>query len=160
MVMAHSLDRAEKRAARAAVIRTGQISVKTTLLLLRCRNVIEQSGGALRIVAEEMLIWGWAGTPEDRLFLDHREASELLAKARATENLSPQSRAAFLENELKLLDTLREEFDSVAEGQSRKLVEAHERFSAVMNQPRYQVVYPVLPMDILGIYILLPEAAS
>jgi len=45
----------------------------------------------------------------------------------------------------------------VAEQQSTKLVEAHERFSALMYRQRFQVVYPVLPMDLLGIYILLPD---
>jgi hypothetical protein len=29
-----------------------------------------------------------------------------------------------------------------------------------MDRQRYQVVYPVLPMDLLGVYVLLPEAAS
>jgi hypothetical protein len=27
-----------------------------------------------------------------------------------------------------------------------------------MDKQRFQVVYPVLPMDLLGIYVLLPEA--
>jgi hypothetical protein len=45
----------------------------------------------------------------------------------------------------------------VAEQQSKHLVEAHERFSALMEGKRFQVVYPVLPMDLLGIYLLLPE---
>jgi len=81
----------------------------------------------------------------------------LLAEARATSDLSPQARASFLENELKLLDVLKAEFAGVAELQSQHLVEAHERFSALMDGKRFQVVYPVLPMDLLGIYILLPE---
>ena len=62
-----------------------------------------------------------------------------------------------MENELKLLRNLETEFDAVAEQQSKKLVEAHERFSALMDRQRFQVVYPVLPMDLLGVYILLPE---
>jgi len=37
------------------------------------------------------------------------------------------------------------------------LVESHQRFSALMDKQQFQVVYPVLPMDLLGIYILLPE---
>jgi hypothetical protein len=45
----------------------------------------------------------------------------------------------------------------VAEVQSQRLVEAHERFSALMDRQHFQVVYPVLPMDLMGIYILLPE---
>jgi hypothetical protein len=46
---------------------------------------------------------------------------------------------------------------SQAEPESKRLVEAHERFSALMDRRRFQVVYPVLPIDPLGFYILLPE---
>lgn len=157
LVMANTLARAPKRAARSAVIRSRQISVKTTLMLFRCRNVIEQSRANHQIVAEEMLLWGWRGTPQEKSFLDPIEAMQLLTDARASSDISPQARAGFLQNELKLLDSLDAEFQVIAEQQSKRLVEAHERFSALMDKQRYQVVYPVLPMDLLGIYILLPE---
>lgn len=157
LVMANTLARTDRRAARTAVIRSRQVSVKTTLMLFRCRNVIEQSKMNHQIVAEEMLLWGWRGTPQQKEFLDHASAKQLLAEARASSDISPQARASFLQNELKLLDTLGEEFQVIAEQQSKRLVEAHERFSALMDKQRYQVVYPVLPMDLLGIYILLPE---
>ena len=124
---------------------------------LRCRNVIEQGKGGYQIVAEEMLLWGWRGTPQQKEFLDHAQVKILLAEARASSELSLQARVSFLENELKLLRNLETEFEAVAEQQSTKLVEAHERFSALMDRQRFQVVYPVLPMDLLGVYILLPE---
>jgi superfamily II DNA or RNA helicase len=157
LVMANTLARQDKRAARAAVIRTRQVTIKTTLMLFRCRNVIEQGRGGHQIVAEEMLLWGWRGTPEQKSFLSHNEAKDLLSAARATSELSPQARASFLENELTLLDKLDAEFTVLAEEQSKRLVAAHERFSALMDKQRFQVVYPVLPMDLLGLYILLPE---
>jgi superfamily II DNA or RNA helicase len=157
LVMANTLARVDKRAARAAVIRTRQVTTKTTLLLFRCRNVIEQGKGGYQIVAEEMLLWGWRGTPQQKEFLDHAQVKILLAEARASSELSLQARVSFLENELKLLRNLETEFEAVAEQQSTKLVEAHERFSALMDRQRFQVVYPVLPMDLLGVYILLPE---
>jgi superfamily II DNA or RNA helicase len=160
LIMANTLARQGKRAARAAVIRTTQVTQKTTLLLFRCRNVIEQGKGGHQIVAEEMLLWGWQGTPDQKVFLNHAEAKNLLVAARAASELSPQARAGFLENELKLLEKLDTEFTSIAEEQSKRLVSAHERFSALMDKQRFQVVYPVLPMDLLGIYILLPETAS
>lgn len=156
-VMANTLARVDKRAARAAVIRTRQVAAKTTLLLFRCRNVIEQSKVGHKIVAEEMLLWGWRGTPDQKEFLDHVKAKKLLNEARASSDLSPQARAGFFENELKLLAGLRAEFDAVAEQQSKRLVDSHERFSALMDKQRFQVVYPVLPMDLLGVYILLPD---
>lgn len=157
LVMANTLARVDKRAARAAVVRSRQVTIKTTLLLFRCRNVIEQAKLNHQIVAEEMLLWGWRGTPQEKEFLDHAEAKALLTEARASSDISPQSRASFLENEHKLLDNLDDDFRLIAEQQSKRLVEAHERFSALMDKQRYQVVYPVLPMDLLGIYILLPE---
>ncbi|MCQ3923386.1 MAG: helicase [Rhodocyclaceae bacterium] len=157
LVMANTLSRVDKRAARAAVVRSRQVSIKTTLLLFRCRNVIEQAKLNHQIVAEEMLLWGWRGTPQEKEFLDHAEAKALLTEARASSDISPQARASFLENEHKLLDNLDDDFRVIAEQQSKRLVEAHERFSALMDKQRFQVVYPVLPMDLLGIYILLPE---
>lgn len=160
LVMANTLDHVDKRAARAAVIRTRQVDMKTTLLLFRCRNVIEEPKGDHKIVAEEMILWGWRGTPQDKEFLGHAEAGALLAKARATSDLSAQARASFLKNELVILKSLKTEFAGVAERQSKKLVEAHERFSALMDAARFQVVYPVLPMDLLGIYILLPDGGQ
>lgn len=158
LVMGNTLARQDKRAARAAVIRTGHVAKKTTLLLFRCRNVIEQGKGGPQIVAEEMLLWGWRGTPEKKEFLDHPAAKELLSQVRASSDLTPQARTSFLENELKLLKGLDADFNVIAEQQSKRLVAAHERFSALMDRQRFQVVYPVLPMDLLGIYVLLPEA--
>ena len=157
LVMANTLARIDKRAARAAVIRTGQVKIKTTLLLFRCRNVIEERKVHYQVVAEEMVLWGWRGTPQRREFIDHATAKSLLANARASSDLSLQARSGFLDNELRILEALKAEFDFVAEQQSRKLVDAHERFSALMDAKRFQVVYPVLPMDLLGVYILLPD---
>lgn len=160
LVMGNTLARVEKRAARAAIIRTRQVATKTTLLLFRCRNVIEQQKGQHQVVAEEMVLWGWRGTPQQKEFLGHADAKKLLDDARATSDLSPQARAGFLENELNILSALKEEFATVAEQQSKRLVEAHERFSALMDGKRFQIVYPVLPMDLLGIYVLLPDAGQ
>lgn len=158
LVMANTLARQDRRAARAAVIRTKQVKTKTTLLLFRCRNVIEQSNGGHQIVAEEMLLWGWQGAPAEREFLNHEQSRQLLRESRASSNLTREARASFLENEISLLGNLDDEFNALAEEQSKCLVAAHERFSALMNKERFQVVYPVLPMDLMGIYILLPEA--
>ncbi len=161
IVMARSLAREKPGwAARAAVIRTQAVSIKTTLLLFRCRNVIGERKGTARIVAEEMLVWGYRGSPSDNDFVSTEEAMQLLDAAKVAGDLGPESRANFLENELKLLDPLREQFDAVAEERSKHLVEAHERFSRFFHGERFEVVYPVLPMDVLGVYVLLPQSAK
>ena len=158
VIMANTVVRHGKRAARAAVIRSEQVAIKTTLLLFRCRNVIKQGKGDHQIVAEEMLLWGWRGVPENSEYLSHEQARALLSEACASSDLSPEAKAAFLKNDLHLISQMDKIFDDLAEEQSIHLVSAHERFSELMDKQRYQVVYPVLPMDMMGIYILLPEA--
>jgi superfamily II DNA or RNA helicase len=160
LVMANTVNRSGKRAARTAVIRTKQVAIKTTVLLFRCRNVIEDRKGQQQVVAEEMILWGWRGTPQQKEYLNHAQSSDLLAAARASSDLSLPARGSFLDNELKLLDTLRPELDQVAERQSQHLVDSHERFSSLMDGKRFQVVHPVLPMDLLGVYILLPDGGQ
>ena len=57
------------------------------------------------------------------------------------------------------MESLAPDFDRLAEEQSKRLVAAHERFSGLMEKQRLQVVYPVLHMDLFGVYILLPDEA-
>lgn len=157
LVMANTINRRGKHAARAAVVRTDSIDVKTTILLFRVRNVIEATKTEQQIVAEEMLLWGFRGTASGGDFLTAKDASELLRTARPTANLTQEARTSFLENDLKQLDSLSDEFDQVAEERSKHLVEAHERFSKMMDQKRFRIVHPVLPMDVMGIYVLVPD---
>lgn len=156
-VMANTINRSGKRAARAAVIRTGAVDIKTTILLFRVRNVIEEKRKDHQLVAEEMLLWGYRGTATDQDFLSPDDAKDLLLSAPPTANRSPQANAATLEQEIAQLDHLKADFDQVAEQRAKHLVEAHERFGQFVEKKRYQVVYPVLPMDVLGLYVLLPE---
>jgi len=160
-IMAQSLAHDLKHgAARASVIRTNSVDVKTTILLFRVRNVIEERNGSKQVVAEEMLLWGYSGNPSDKNFIYQDECKSIVDAARPSANLSPEARASFLENELSLIPSLRTDFDTVAEERSKHLVEAHERFRKVMAGSKYQVVYPVLPMDIMGVYVLLPDGGS
>lgn len=157
IILANSVSRRSPRAARASVIRTRQVAIKTTVLLFRCRNVIAERTGTHKIVAEEMLMWGYRGSPSQKDFLTREEAKVLVDTARASSDLTAEARSSFLHHELTQLPTLKDEFDQVAEERSQHLVEAHERFSQFMDQKQFQVVYPVLPMDVLGIYVLLPD---
>jgi superfamily II DNA or RNA helicase len=156
LVLSHTIDRERTRAARASVIRTKQVTEKTTIYLFRVRNVIEDTQSHDKTVAEEMLLWGYRGTPQDGKFLGPAEAEQLLADARVSEEVTSHAAGTFLENELNLIPRLQPTFDAVAHERCEHLVEAHTRFTKVMGGTEFQVVDPVIPMDVMGIYVLVP----
>ena len=146
--------------ARSAVIKCRGIKIKTTLLLFRVRNVIEEKHGANQFVAEEMLLWGYKGSPSGNASLDKDEIKKLMAHAVPSANITNQAKASFLENELENISELGDEFDKIALQRAEILIEAHERFRKVMGGKRFKVVEPVLPMDLMGVYILLPDRGN
>ncbi|MBW2740448.1 MAG: hypothetical protein JRE64_16740, partial [Deltaproteobacteria bacterium] len=82
---------------------------------------------------------------------------KLMAHTLPSANITNQAKASFLENELENISELRDEFDKIALQRAEILIEAHERFRKVMGGKRFKIVEPVLPMDLMGIYILLPD---
>ena len=143
--------------ARAAVIRCREVTLKTTLLLFRVRNVIQEREGTNQLVAEEMLVWGYEGGAQERKTLEHAQAIELMEKAIPSVNMSDQERAQWLIDELAGIQNLRKVFDDVAVERASLLIESHERFRKVLSGTHYKVVEPILPMDLMGVYILLPD---
>jgi len=146
--------------ARSAVIRCKDVKIKTTLLLFRVRNVIEEKKGKNQFVAEEMLLWGYRGSPSDNDILDKNEVRHLMDQVLPSANITEQAKASFLENEMENISELRNEFDKIALKRAEILVDAHERFRKVMGGKRFKVVEPVLPMDLMGVYIFLPDGGN
>ena len=158
VMLAAALDHSERlKVARASVIKTTFVSIKTTLVLFRVRNVISDKAGLNELVAEEMLLWGFKGSPEDGKFLTNSEARALLNEAGPTSDTTPEQRKSGLKQEREVIDTLKKEFDKVAHDRAENLVGSHERFRKVMGGNKYKVVLPILPMDVMGLYVLLPD---
>jgi len=141
---------------RAAVIKTKDVSLKTTLVLFRVRNVIADKSKR-QFVTEEMLLWGYKGSPEDRNFLTQDEAHELLYLAESVENLTKEESWSFIENELQIISEMKNTINNLAFERAKLLVDAHERFRKSLGTKSFTPVEPVLPMDMIGIYILVPQ---
>ena len=146
----------EHKLARSSVIRSDMVTEKTTIILFRVRNVIEDQKKANQLIAEEMLIWGYQGTANEKKFIKVERALTLLKDAIPAGSMTNEQRSFILDHELDNLDNIKNDFDSIAEERAVKLVESHDRFRKVIGGHKYQVVYPVLPMDVMGIYIILP----
>ncbi|MDX2282573.1 MAG: helicase-related protein [Bacteroidia bacterium] len=142
--------------ARAAVIRTTSVSRRTVLVLLRIRAVARERGGSQRqSVAEEMILWAQEQGETPRL-LAHAEAKRLLLEAQPSGNLSAEFQQKSLQSALDLLPDWQELFLDAARARADHLVEAHARYRALAGGRQYETVSPILPPDVLGVYVLLP----
>lgn len=159
-IINNALNGAENSAARASVLRTTGVSRKTVLFQFRVRNVIAEQPSNKEVVAEEMWLWGYEGELTEKQFIVGKPALDLLMGIRASQNMEQPEQAYWLEEEMQWVKdetTFRKHTDEVALGRANHLVNVHSKVRKLVGGIRYNVVEPVLPMDVLGIYILLPE---
>jgi SNF2 family DNA or RNA helicase len=157
-IIANSLDTKKKgnKAARAAVFKTDAVSIQTTLIQFRVRNVIREVGKIHEMVSEEMFLWGYQSDEQGIKALEIEDCKVLLKTAN-TLDLSDERQKIVFEKELKHFEELHPDFISVVEKRSSELVNAHTRFAKYLGAKRFEAVTPVLPPDILGVYVLIPN---
>ena len=61
------------------------------------------------------------------------------------------------EKELKHFEELHPDFIKVVAERAEELVNAHTRFAKYLGARRFEAVVPVMPPDILGVYVLIPN---
>jgi len=144
------------RLARASVIQTSQIKVHTTLLQFRVRNVIREVLTKQENISEEMYLWGFEGSNPDSRTLDYTECKKLLFEAESARQLSLERQKSELQSRLEIFGTREHQFIELAEERAAELVKAHGRFKSLLGGRRYEAVYPVLPPDVLGVYVFVP----
>jgi superfamily II DNA or RNA helicase len=145
-----------KRVARASVIRTGAVSIKTTLIQFRVRNVIRESNSRREIISEEMYLWGYEGSGSAARTLNYEGAKNLLLTASSSQQVAlPMQKQAF-RDEMTVFSEREPVFHKLAVDRANNLVDAHGRFKSLVGGKRYEAVYPVLPPDVIGFYILIP----
>jgi superfamily II DNA or RNA helicase len=157
-VIASSLDREIKghKAARASVFMSDSVSTQTTLIQFRVRNVIREVSKRIEMVSEEMFLWGYEQTADGINILGIDDCKRLLHTTSAFD-ISTQRQELIFEKELKHFEELHPDFIKVVVERSEELVNAHTRFAKYLGARRYEAVTPVLPPDILGVYVLIPN---
>src|SRR6266702_3845015 len=150
----------ESVARRCGVIRTGHISRRTTLLLVRLRfHIVTQRGAEERpLLAEDCQVIAFSGSPRNAQWLDDSQAIEQLLQAQAEANVTPDEARHFLQTVLDDFDVLQPHLNQVAQQRGEELLTAHRRVRSAsqIRGVRYRVE-PQLPLDILGIYVYLPK---
>jgi superfamily II DNA or RNA helicase len=141
-------------AARCGFIVTQGVQKRTTLLLLRLRQLMESPKHA-PLLAEECLLVGFTGSPTAPQWLDPDQARMLLQSVSPSGDLPPALKTQEVQSLLDRLDELEEELAAIAHGRTLALTESHGRVRSITKEGSLRI-QPQLPMDILGVYILHP----
>jgi hypothetical protein len=126
----------------------------------RVRNVIKEVNSQHQVISEEMYLWGYAGSGADSRTLPYAEAKQLLLGAKAAANLSAEQQLDRWTREEKAFTEREPEFHALAVERAKQLVEAHGRFKTLVGGRRFEAMHPVLPPDVMGVYILVPKTGK
>jgi hypothetical protein len=144
-------------AARCGIIRTSEVNTRTTLVVARFRFHLRAGGVSTEtMLCEEIVPLACSGPPPNLQWLHDRDGERLLA-ATPEENLIPTA----IEQQLNLLTDalpfIQKALAAVAQTRAAMQLEAHRRVRDATRTRGKVTVEPVLPVDILGAYILLPR---
>jgi len=149
-------------AARCGAIRTNAVSRLTVLLLLRARYLF-QLPDKDPILAEEVLVSGFAGGEESLLSLE--KALDLLVSAKPAANIPEAEKRELVEFALERVrpwvESAQGPIGSLLEKRSEELAEAHRRLRRTLGERvRGLTVHPQWPPDVLGILVLQPTVGG
>jgi superfamily II DNA or RNA helicase len=145
----------ESLARRCGVIRTDAVQKRTTALVLRLRyHLITRIGKQeeKQLLAEECLIVGFEGAPENAVWLDD---ADTLLDSEPTENIATDQASAFIQRVLEGYEALAPHLAKIAKNRAHDLHLAHRRVRTTTSITTS--VQAQLPVDIIGIYVYLPN---
>ncbi|HEX2914076.1 MAG TPA: helicase-related protein [Chloroflexia bacterium] len=144
-------------ASRSGAIRTRAVSTRTTLALLRLRLLIETAGRAVPLLAEELVVVAFEGSPDagNVKWLPSETAINLLENALPDGNLTTGYIEERVAAAVGWLKNMGKDLEEIAYGKAEKLLESHRRVRQATHTGRV-TVRPQLPPDVLGVYVYLP----
>lgn len=145
-------------ARRAGVTRTSKVGKVTTLLLLRLRFQLERGwqNQTQSLLVEDSMMLAFEGLPKNAVWLDD-VATRSLLDCRPESNVAAGQASSQIERVLRELPEIQESIDAEAIARGEALKDAHARVRSASNLRGVKYdVSPVLPADLLGIYLFLP----
>jgi superfamily II DNA or RNA helicase len=157
-VLESALDGQSALAARCAATVTDQVAVVTAVFLLRLRHQLtyRKRGDTRTLMAEETLAIAAVGR-RDPQWLQSEEVSRLL-EVTPRANLDDASAEREIRQALALLRENRSRLGEIATARAEALLQDHRRVREAARDLGSYSVSPCLPVDVIGCYVLLPDA--
>ena len=145
-------------AARCATTVTESVDVVTTLYLLRLRHQLSYVRRRLpyQLMAEETVTLAVRGRTQPE-WLSEETASELL-ECLPSGNLPLDVMQREIKTALEFIQSHPERIEALAQQRAEALLTDHRRVREAAKDIGQYSVTPCLPVDIIGIYVLLPDA--
>lgn len=160
-VVNDTINGGELAASRAMVMETDAVDRRTTVMLMRVRSVIKDTKHPEReLVGEEMIFIGYRGKIDNHDFLSQEECKELFFDARASGNLDMVTQSSHFNNLTSWCqdrNELKAHTDGIALERASRLVSAFSQYRSYLAADEYQVVEPVLPMDVIAAFVFIPK---
>ena len=112
------------------------------------------------LVGEEMIFLGYRGRIDNHDFLSQDEARDLFLNTMASGNIDLSAQKLLFSNAIRWINDeseLRLHTDQIALERANHLVGAFAKYRSYINSTEYQVVEPVLPMDVIAAYLFVPS---
>jgi hypothetical protein len=143
-------------AARCGLVRTRRVKARTTLIVARFRYHLKpRISEDLTLLCEEIVPLAFHGSAESPEWIESDQAEGLLS---ARPDASPPQ--SLLDQQIPLLlgglRNLQSALAKTAAQRAGQQLEAHERVRDALRTKAKVRIEPVLPVDILGAYLLLP----
>lgn len=150
-------------ACRAMVIETNKVDMVTTVLLMRVRSVIsETKHNDNQLVGEEMIFFGYKGKVDNHDFISEAECQNLFLDSQPTGDIDLAAQRNIFNHRLEWINneaTLRLHTDDIATERANNLVRSFARYRTYLSEAEYQVVKPILPMDVIAAFVYTPKVS-
>jgi hypothetical protein len=147
-------------ARRAGVTRTGAVSQRTALTLLRVRFRLRQRGRKgewKEELVESTLVRAFQRSAEGSLTWLSEEESLALFDARPSGNVSPDMAGRSIDSLVAFYLEQEEQVDALVQEETDRLLASHQAIRAAVSRSRTTVeLTPQRPVDLLGLYVFLP----
>jgi superfamily II DNA or RNA helicase len=133
------------------------VAEQTTVALLRLRHQLASGRGSAQstILVEEAAAVGWVGAGSPRL-VEGIDALALLQPS-ATDDAKKSVAARKIDDALSLLGTRAADLEAFAKRRAQALLDDHRRVREASDSRGSWTVKALLPADVIGLFVLLPE---
>ena len=146
--------------ARAGAAFVAEVAVKTTVLLLRMRHQLTVTRGTQTrlMLCEEAVAVATSGS-EPVAELEPGAARALLG-TEAVRNMPPPVRDRHLQQALETLPSWQSAIEAIAQRRAQTLLQDHRRIREAADAKGTYQVTASLPVDVMGVYVLVPAQSG